>query len=97
MKLSLKAGLPLLALLLLGVGLTEGSERTLLLLLGMGVALWCAFSLPHPGPKPTAEPEGAHADGQPMLPVDDGTSEPEQASPPGTNGSGGAPDDRPLN
>ncbi len=48
MKLSLKLGIPLLVLLLLGVGATEGTERVALLILAMGVALWCAFSLPHP-------------------------------------------------
>lgn len=55
-RMPLKVGLPLLALLLLGLGLAEGRDKLLLILLGMGVALWTALSLPHPGPK--APPPG---------------------------------------
>jgi hypothetical protein len=51
MKLPVKIGLPLLGLLLLGVSFTEGRENLLLIVLAMGVALWTAFSLPHPGPR----------------------------------------------
>ena len=66
MKLPLRYGLPLLGLLLLALSLVEGRERTLLLVGAMGVALWTAFSLPHPGPKPE-EP--------PMVPPEDSPEE----------------------
>lgn len=52
MKLPLKVGLPLLGVLLLGLAFVEGREQTVLLVIAMGVALWSAFSLPHPGPRP---------------------------------------------
>lgn len=55
-RMPLKVGLPLLALLLLGLGLAEGRDQLLLIVLAMGVALWTALSLPHPGPK--ASPPG---------------------------------------
>jgi hypothetical protein len=51
MKLPPKIGLPLLGLLLLGLAFTEGRENLLVTVLAMGVALWTAFSLPHPGPR----------------------------------------------
>ena len=56
MKLPLRYGLPLLGLLLLVLSLVDGRERTLFLVVAMGVALWTAFSLPHPGPKPEEPP-----------------------------------------
>jgi hypothetical protein len=51
-KLPLKIGLPLLGLLLLGLALSEGPAKLGLLLAAMGVALWSAFSLPRPTPRP---------------------------------------------
>ena len=54
MKLPLRYGLPLLGVMLPALGFVEGREFTVLLVLSMGVALWTAFSLPHPGPKPEA-------------------------------------------
>ena len=81
MKISLKVGIPLLVLLLLGVGATEGTERVALLILAMGVALWCAFSLPHPkAGQETDEPA------PPGVPEDRSRS---RLDPPG-NGSGKA-------
>ena len=55
-RLPLKLGLSLLGLLLLGLALVDGRAQLPLILLAMGVALWTALSLPHPGPKP--EPPG---------------------------------------
>ncbi|HKI97086.1 MAG TPA: hypothetical protein VKB51_01305 [bacterium] len=54
MKLPLKIGLPLLALLLVGLAFTDGPAQQLLLFAAMGVALWSAFSLPRPAPPPEA-------------------------------------------
>jgi hypothetical protein len=59
MRLPLKVGLPLLGLLLLGMAFVEGREQLVLVLAAMGVALWSAFSLPHPGPRPQDPPLGA--------------------------------------
>lgn len=49
MRISLKIGLPVLLLLLLGSLLLEGPQKILVLIVAMGVAMWVAFSLPHPG------------------------------------------------
>lgn len=65
MKLTLKLGIPLLVLLLLASSQVEGAARTLVLILAMGVALWTAFSLPHPGPRepePDDRPPGVEDD-----------------------------------
>lgn len=49
MKLTLRTGVPLLlALLLLSQLVDFGPAYTLLLVAAMGIALWMAFSLPHP-------------------------------------------------
>ncbi|MDH4247500.1 MAG: hypothetical protein OEW39_06765 [Deltaproteobacteria bacterium] len=55
MKLPLRIGLPLLGVALVALMALNGPERTLLIVLAMGIALWTAFSLPHPGPKPEAK------------------------------------------
>lgn len=58
MKLPLRFGIPLLVLLWLAGGYTTyGQGKTLLVVLAMGVAMWTAFSLPHPGRKAGAPPE----------------------------------------
>jgi hypothetical protein len=78
MKLPLKIGLPLLGLLLVGLALSEGAAKWPLLLAAMGVALWCAFSLPPPKRPPElrviapddpdgAKPTGLDADGAPAT------------------------------
>lgn len=51
MRLPLKVGLPLLGALVIGLAFVEGREYLLLLVAAMAVALWTAFSLPHPGPR----------------------------------------------
>ena len=49
MKLPIKFGIPLLLVLWLASGYTDyGQGKTLLMVLAMVVALWTAFSLPHP-------------------------------------------------
>lgn len=60
MRLSLRLGIPLLVVLLVGSGMARGGERTLLLVAAMAVALWTAFSLPRP--RPPAEPPGEPED-----------------------------------
>jgi hypothetical protein len=85
MRLPLRLGLPLLALLLLGLQFAEGRERLLLLVAAMGVALWCAFSLPHPG---------RHRDGQQDAGPGDDEERPAGGTAPRGNGSawpGGPP------
>lgn len=51
MKLPLRFGVPLLLALLAGLTAVEGLERTVLLVVAMGVALWSALSLPRPPPR----------------------------------------------
>ena len=77
MKLSLRLGIPLLVLVLIGSSLMEGFERTVLLIVAMAVALWTAFSLPHPrgeAPEPgdgdedaELEPGEFEAEGEPRA------------------------------
>lgn len=62
MKLPLRIAVPLLLLLLAGIGLAEGPQRTLLLVCGMGVALWAAFSLPRPAPREDGAQDGEEAE-----------------------------------
>lgn len=54
MKIPLRIGIPALLVMLAGTGLTEGPERTAFIVGAMGMAIWSAFSIPHPGPR---EPE----------------------------------------
>jgi hypothetical protein len=87
MKLPLRYGLPLLALLLLGLAVTEGAERFALLLAAMGVALWSAFSLPHPGPRQA--PPALDLEPGPADDAEPGAGEgsaPARGRPPGPNG-----------
>jgi hypothetical protein len=66
MKLPLRYGFPLLLVLLAGLTAVDGLERTVLLVVAMGVALWSALSLPRPPP-----PEEAEDTLEQQLEVDD--------------------------
>lgn len=68
MKLPLRYGLPLLLVLLGGLALVDGPERTTVLVGAMGVALWTALSLPRPPPEemetgPFVEGQGEETEG----------------------------------
>ncbi|MBI4083224.1 MAG: hypothetical protein HY423_11505 [Candidatus Lambdaproteobacteria bacterium] len=58
MKLPLRWGVPILLALLLSSGYVGIVERTILLVLAMGVALRMAFSLPIPPRRADADPDG---------------------------------------
>ena len=97
MKLPLKWGVPLLLFLLAGIMVSAGPERMVLLMLAMGVALWSAFSIPHPGPKrkeddpswiwPAGPEEGSEPPPEPAS-APEGTGG-EEGADGGGNGSGG--------
>ena len=68
MKLPVRFGLPLLLVLLAGLTLFEGPERTTVLVAAMLVALWTALSLPRPPPEemetgPFLEGQGDETEG----------------------------------
>ncbi len=57
MKLRPRHGLPLLAAVLLSSAFIEPPWRLVLLVVAMGLALWTAFSLPHPGANRDSMPD----------------------------------------
>jgi hypothetical protein len=68
MKLPLRWGVPLLVALLLSSGYVGNRERTILLVLAMGVALWMAFSLPIPPRRADADADGIDPDDDDIAP-----------------------------
>ena len=86
MKISLRVGLSLLALLLfLASVVSYGEGKVPLMILAMGVALWTAFSLPAPTPPKHMEEEDPSSEawngGLAVEPDDAGEDEPERIPP----------------
>lgn len=88
LRMHLKLGLPLLALLWVGSNWVDGAQAELLLRVGaMGVALWTAFSLPIPRrPPPAADDDEDWDEPWPRSPE----AGPDEAGP-----DGAAPGGRP--